>query len=225
LLTLAAPPDPGSAYGLQKRRCRELLAASKYDTRFAVIPGVLHDQAEWGGGTTEYALELLKAFHEAHADGRAPVTWHCPVRAASVLPMIHSDDLIAGLVALTDAASEALHEPQNGYAFAGFSFAARDLVQVLQRRLQLERGDSDSAVSQQSPQQQDETESVIGNLRVVYPPAAADGAAVRFAEMWPDSISGAAAWRDLAWTPEHAASLDVVARRILDAHASRNALK
>jgi hypothetical protein len=182
---------------------------------------VLHDQAEWGGGTTEYALELIKAFHQAHVDQAPPVTWHCPVRAASVLPMIHSDDLIAGLVALTDAARDALHEPENGYAFAGFSFAARDLVHVLQRRLQLERGDSGSAAALP----QDEADSVIGNLRVVYPPAAADGAALRFADMWPDSISGAAALRDLAWAPEHAASLDAVARRILDAHASRHAIK
>jgi len=57
--------DPGSEYGRQKRRIRELMKASKYDTRWAVIPGVLHDDASWGDGTTEYALEALKSFSEA----------------------------------------------------------------------------------------------------------------------------------------------------------------
>ena len=51
--------DPGSAYGVQKRGCRELLRASKYDTRFAVIPGVLHNAPNWGAGTTEYALDAI----------------------------------------------------------------------------------------------------------------------------------------------------------------------
>ena len=45
--------DPGSAYGRQKRACRDLMAASKYDSRWAVIPGVLHDDPTWGDGTTE----------------------------------------------------------------------------------------------------------------------------------------------------------------------------
>jgi hypothetical protein len=29
------------------------MAASVYDTRWAVIPGVLHDDPAWGDGTTE----------------------------------------------------------------------------------------------------------------------------------------------------------------------------
>ena len=44
--------DPGSDYGVQKRMCRDLLHeyADKYnfDTRFLIIPGVLHTQATWG---------------------------------------------------------------------------------------------------------------------------------------------------------------------------------
>jgi threonine 3-dehydrogenase len=36
------------------------------DPRFAVLPGVLHSEAVWGNGTTEYALDaLLAAPHQA----------------------------------------------------------------------------------------------------------------------------------------------------------------
>ena len=51
--------DPGSDYGRQKRACRELMAefVSEHggDARFAVLPGVLHNNPVWGNGTTEYA--------------------------------------------------------------------------------------------------------------------------------------------------------------------------
>jgi nucleoside-diphosphate-sugar epimerase len=49
--------DPGSDYGKQKRECRDLLSLyrneNNFDCRFAIIPGVLHNQSSWGGGTTE----------------------------------------------------------------------------------------------------------------------------------------------------------------------------
>jgi len=61
--------DPGSDYGRQKRACRELMAQfmreHNGDSRFAVLPGVLHSNPVWGNGTTEYALDaLLSAPHQ-----------------------------------------------------------------------------------------------------------------------------------------------------------------
>ena len=57
--------DPGSDYGRQKRACRELMAQFMRDhdgdARFAVLPGVLHNNPVWGNGTTEYALDALLA--------------------------------------------------------------------------------------------------------------------------------------------------------------------
>ena len=68
--------DPGSDYGRQKRGCRELMAqyAEKhgFDTRFAVLPGVLHDNAVWGNGTTEYALDALAALKAAAGTDMTP---------------------------------------------------------------------------------------------------------------------------------------------------------
>ena len=75
--------------------------------RFAVLPGVLHSAAVWGGGTTEYALEAL----QAAANGKSYI---CPIDPDATLPMIYVDDLMRGLVALQDAPEANLSEPENG---------------------------------------------------------------------------------------------------------------
>ena len=116
--------DPGSDYGRQKRGCRELMKryADKhgFDCRWAVIPGVLHDDATWGGGTTEYALDAI----QCAAAGRP---FACPVPLDARLPMIHADDLVRGLLALADAPVAALRVPENGYTLAAFSFTPKEL--------------------------------------------------------------------------------------------------
>ena len=107
-LTEHPEQDPGSDYGRQKRSCRELMAefaASSGDPRFAVLPGVLHKEALWGNGTTEYALDAL----EAAANGALPgetyrgAPFVCPVDPEVTLPMIYVDDLMRGLLSLQDA--------------------------------------------------------------------------------------------------------------------------
>ena len=51
---------------------------------------------------------------------------------------------------------------------------------------------------------------------------ATDGPAGRFAELWPDSISGLAAARDLGWVP--LITLEAAVDRILAAHTARSPL-
>eukprot|EP00047_Mylnosiga_fluctuans_P010987 m.19081 g.19081 ORF g.19081 m.19081 type:complete len:335 (-) comp3400_c0_seq1:126-1130(-) len=159
--------DPGSAYGEQKRGCRELMrqyaVEHGFDTRFAIIPGVLHTKPSWGGGTTEYALDAIRA-------AATHVPYVCPLPLDAWLPMIHVRDLVRGLIALMDAPRAAITEPEGGYAIAGFSFTPAQLFATLaaagepaQYTVDLERN----------------------------PPAR------RFAALWPDSISPAEAARDL----------------------------
>jgi len=115
--------DPGSDYGRQKRACRRLLRefwTFGGDPRFAVLPGVLHSEAQWGQGTTEYALDALKAA----ARGEVFV---CPVDPDIILPMVFVDDLMQGLLALQYADEKALREPERGYAIPGLSFSANEL--------------------------------------------------------------------------------------------------
>lgn len=115
--------DPGSDYGRQKRAVRRLLREFwRYggDPRWAVLPGVLHTEAAWGKGTTEYALEALLAA----AKGEPFV---CPVDPDVLLPMVAVDDLMRGLLSLQDAEERSLVEPERGYAIPGFSFTANEL--------------------------------------------------------------------------------------------------
>lgn len=121
--------DPGSDYGRQKRACRRLLKefwSFGGDPRFAVLPGVLHSEAHWGHGTTEYALSALLA-----AAKREPFV--CPVDLDVVMPMIFVDDLMRGLLSLQDADERVLREPERGYCVPGLSFSARELFHEIRK--------------------------------------------------------------------------------------------
>mmetsp|Transcript_96271 Transcript_96271/g.310844 ORF Transcript_96271/g.310844 Transcript_96271/m.310844 type:complete len:327 (-) Transcript_96271:89-1069(-) len=130
-LTENPTQDPGSDYGRQKRGCRRLLREFwKYggDPRWAVLPGVLHSEAQWGAGTTEYALSALLAAAKGE-----PFT--CPVDLDVTLPMVYVEDLMRGLLALQDASEVQLQEPERGYAIPGLSFTARELFQEIRRHV------------------------------------------------------------------------------------------
>lgn len=162
--------DPGSDYGLQKRRCRQLLkeyAKEKgFDTRFAVIPGVLHGKLSYGKGTTEYALDAILAA----AKGELP--YECPIPLDCKLPMVHVEDLVEGLISLQDAPRENLKEPEAGYNMAGFSFTPAELFE---------------AISEAAPELQF---SYTINLEK-------NPNALNFARLWPDSLSDEEGIRDL----------------------------
>ena len=125
--------DPGSEYGLQKRKCRELMRDFVNELpnirtcRWAIIPGVLHGDSSWGAGTTEYALDALKCASESKI-------FNCPVEEDVYLPMIWRDDLIKGLYALTIANKNKLIEPDGGYAMAGLSFTPIELFNEIKKR-------------------------------------------------------------------------------------------
>mmetsp|Transcript_113051 Transcript_113051/g.258984 ORF Transcript_113051/g.258984 Transcript_113051/m.258984 type:complete len:361 (-) Transcript_113051:315-1397(-) len=118
--------DPGSDYGKQKRGCRELLKRWDGDSRFAVLPGLLHADPLWGKGTTEYALDAMLCATE----GKEFV---CPVPVDVQLPMVYRDDLIHGLVLLQDAEEDELLEPERGYCLPGFSFSALELFEEIKK--------------------------------------------------------------------------------------------
>lgn len=136
--------DPGSDYGTQKRSCRELMDEySKnhgFDSRFVVIPGVLHGDASWSGGTTEYALDALWAAH-------CGLSYVCPISADAQLPMIYIDDLTSGMTAMSFCEASALNEPQNGYCLAGFSFSPSQLFTEIQKHFPHFQYSYDSSVN------------------------------------------------------------------------------
>lgn len=220
--------DPGSDYGLQKRACRELMAEFSQkcglDTRFAVLPGVLHSEALWGAGTTEYALDALK-FAVLHCDpeilrssdrltnisldGSAcsiddsssgtrggsdcamTPPFRCPVLPETLMPMVFSEDLVRGLVALSDAAIEDLKEPQRGYCLPGVSFSAQDLFEEIQ--------------SSHYPNFRWEVEL--------------DENMDKFSRLWPDSLSMEEPKRDLGF--EATKNLQDIVKVVIDGHRER----
>ena len=127
--------------------------------------------------------------------------------------MIFIDDLIDAMVALTDAPAEQLLAPQRGYAIAGFSFAPRELMHCL-RALAGDSMPTESMVEQNMLS--------AGALRVTFPSASDDNAAARFAELWPNSLSGVAAEAHLQWRATRVPTLEMAVQRILEAHRNRS---
>ena len=182
--------DPGSDYGVQKRACRDLMQAfasedSSRSSRFAVIPGVLHDDERWGAGTTEYALDAIKA-------AVAGTVYDSAVEIDVLLPMIMRDDLIDGLYRLTTASKEKLREVDGGYAIAGFSFTARSLF---------------SEIAKVAPDFQ-----YVADAQTL-----AESPAALFARLWPDSLSGKEAERDLGFKAKQS-SVEKMVADIYNAH-------
>jgi len=189
--------EPGSDYGRQKRTCRELMAAFAQDhggdPRFAVLPGVMHSEAVWGNGTTEYALDaLLAAPHQQTKHGLpASGAFVCPIDPAVRMPMIFVDDLMRGLIALQEADETQLSEPQRGYCIPGLSFTAHELFAEIRKhypgfgfRIELDE-----------------------NMN-------------KFAQLWPDSLGTEEPLRDLGYAPQM--DLAGTVASVLAAHEGRN---
>lgn len=162
--------DPGSDYGVQKRKCRELLwkyaEEHNFDTRFVIIPGVLHSDSSWSGGTTEYALDALYAAVKGEK-------YVCPIPRGVKLPMIHVEDLTLGMVLITRAPREVLREAQCGYCLAGYSFSPEELFEEIQKHFSEFSFSFDRKLNEH---------------------------AANFAETWPNSLSGLEAERDFGFS-------------------------
>jgi threonine 3-dehydrogenase len=191
--------DPGSDYGLQKRGCRELMAtfAEEHggDPRFAVLPGVLHSEAVWGNGTTEYALDaLLAAPHQQTTLGLpAQDAYLCPIDPDVRMPMVFVDDLMNGLIALQEADEQLLTEPEQGYCLPGLSFTPNELFVEIRKHypgfgFRVELDD---------------------NMN-------------KFANLWPDELSEEEPLRDLGYSPN--VTLADMVSNVLGAHENRNML-
>jgi len=189
--------DPGSDYGRQKRACRELMAKFVEDhggdARFAVLPGVLHNNPVWGNGTTEYALDaLLSAPHQQTKHGLpAGGAYVCPIDPDTRVPMVHVDDLMRGLVALQEADESRLTEPMQGYVVPGLSFTPNELFAEIRKhhpgfgyRVELDE-----------------------NMN-------------KFANLWPDELSGKETKRDLGYAPK--VDLAGMVSKVLSAHEDQN---
>mmetsp|Transcript_31079 Transcript_31079/g.71053 ORF Transcript_31079/g.71053 Transcript_31079/m.71053 type:complete len:333 (+) Transcript_31079:39-1037(+) len=117
--------------------------------------------------------------------------FQCPVDPDRVLPMVFVDDLVRGLMDLADTPAHMLSEPDRGYCIPGFSFSASQLFDEIRKH-------------------------IPAFAHVVKLDERWD----RLATLWPESLSGDAASRDLGYRPQF--DLEMTVHHILRAHKARN---
>ncbi len=121
--------DPATMYGVTKRSgellCQYYHRRYDLDVRSLRYPGLVSYKTAPGGGTTDYAVDMLTAA----AEGR---DYTCFLPPDARLPMMYMPDAIQATLVLMNADAEAL-SVRDSYNVAAFSFAPRDLVAAIQR--------------------------------------------------------------------------------------------
>ena len=119
--------NPTTIYGVTKVTGEMLCAyyARKFgvDVRSLRFPGIVSTSAPPGGGTTDYAVEMLRAAAKDDA-------YTCFLRADTTLPMMYMPDAIQATLALMDVRPERV-KLRRGYNVAAVSFAPHDLASAI----------------------------------------------------------------------------------------------
>ncbi|GMH83217.1 hypothetical protein TL16_g09519 [Triparma laevis f. inornata] len=116
-------------------------------------------------------------------------TYISTVPLHTYLPMIWRSDLIEGLYRLTVAEEGDLKEPENGYAISGLSFTADEVLKVIK--------------------------SKVDSFGYIYNEKDVEHPAEIFARLWPDSLSGVEAERDLKGFKAKVVDLEVIVDLLL----------
>ena len=130
-----APQDtalnPTTIYGVTKVTGEMLCAyyAQKFgvDARSLRFPGIVSYSAPPGGGTTDYAVEMLRA--AASGDD-----YTCFLRADAALPMMYMPDAIQATLDLMDV-PPACVKLRRGYNVAAFSFTPERLAEAIRQHV------------------------------------------------------------------------------------------
>lgn len=121
--------NPNTMYGLTKRSgellCRYYHRRYGVDVRSLRYPGLISYTTPPGGGTTDYAVDMLVAAAQGE-----PYT--CFLRPDTRLPMMYMPDALRAVHALMAAAPTAL-SVRTGYNIAAFSFSAEELAAAIQQ--------------------------------------------------------------------------------------------
>jgi len=143
--------------------------------------------------TIRYALDaLLAAPHQQTKHGLpAGGAYVCPIDPDTRIPMVHVEDLMRGLVALQEADESALQEPGHGYVLPGLSFSPNELFAEIRKH---------------HPGFGYRIE-LNANMN-------------KFANLWPDELSGVEPLRDLGYSPQ--VDLPTMVVKVLGAHEERN---
>jgi nucleoside-diphosphate-sugar epimerase len=121
--------NPSTVYGISKlageRWCEYYFNKYGVDVRSIRYPGLISWQAEPGGGTTDYAVEI---FYKAIKHN----TYTSFLSANTELPMLYMSDAIQGTIQLMQAPKENI-KIRSSYNLAGFSFTPEQLAQLIKK--------------------------------------------------------------------------------------------
>ena len=123
--------EPTTMYGITK--CAGELLCRYYHDRFDVdvrgvrYPGLISYTAPPGGGTTDYAIDMLRS-----AAAEEPYT--CFVAPDTRLPMMYMPDAVEAALAIMDAPANSI-TVRTSYNIEAISFSAEELEQEIRRHM------------------------------------------------------------------------------------------
>lgn len=122
--------DPTSVYGVTKlageRWCEYYWRSYGLDVRSVRYPGIISYKTLPGGGTTDYAVDML--IHAARGED-----YVCYLSAETKLPMIYMPDAIRATMELMSVDSSLVHV-RDSYNLAGVSFTPTELAKCIGKR-------------------------------------------------------------------------------------------
>lgn len=122
--------DPLTVYGISKlageRLCAYYFHRYGLDVRSIRYPGLISYRTPPGGGTTDYAVEMYRAFLRRSS-------YTCFLSADARLPMMHIDDAVLGTLRLMEAEADCL-QVRSSYNVHGISFSPAEQAAILQAR-------------------------------------------------------------------------------------------
>ena len=126
-----SPLNPTTVYGITKVAGEQLCAY--YHRRFGVdvrsvrYPGLIGNKSEPGGGTTDYAVDMLLAASRGEA-------FTSPLKPDTRLPMMYMDDAVKAALDLMDADGSKLRV-RTSYNLTAMSFSPRELRDAIREHI------------------------------------------------------------------------------------------
>jgi len=126
-----SPLNPTTVYGITKVAGEQLCAY--YHRRFGVdvrsvrYPGLVGNKSEPGGGTTDYAVDMLRSAVRGEA-------FTSPLKSDTCLPMMYMDDAVKAALDLMDANGSQVRV-RTSYNVTAMSFSPGELLDAIREHV------------------------------------------------------------------------------------------
>ncbi len=126
-----APLNPTTVYGISKVAGEQWCAYYHHrfdvDVRSVRYPGLIGYKSNPGGGTTDYAVEMIRAA----ITGK---TYKCPLQAGTRLPMMYMSDAVKAAVHIMSAEPDRIGI-RTSYNVTAMSFSPQELGEVVKNHV------------------------------------------------------------------------------------------